>query len=42
MPRRLMDNLEGEVIGEEFHEGALGYDILSAYEDGADGLLPDV
>ncbi len=26
MPRRLMDNLKGEVIDEEFHKRALGYD----------------
>ena len=30
MPCRLMDNLEGEVIGEEVHEGGLGEDIFSA------------
>ncbi len=30
MPRRLMDNLEGEVADEEFHECALGDDILTA------------
>ena len=29
MPRRLMDNLEGEVIGEEIHEGGLGENIFS-------------
>ena len=36
MPRGFMDNLEGEVIGEEIHKGALGEDIFSAdlyYED---------
>ena len=27
MPRRLMDNLEGEVIDEKLHRCALGYDI---------------
>ena len=27
MPRRLMDDLEGEVIGEEIHEGGLWEDI---------------
>ena len=37
-----MDNLEGEVIGEEVHEGALGDDIFSADEDGADMLVLDV
>ena len=30
MPRRLMENLEGEVIDEELYECALGKDILSA------------
>ena len=42
MPRGFMDDLEGEVIGEEVHEGALGDYIFSAYEDGADVLVPDV
>ena len=27
MPRGFMDDLEGEVIGEEVHEGGLGEDI---------------
>lgn len=30
MPRRLMDDLEGEVADEKFHECAFGYDIFSA------------
>ena len=30
MPRRLMDDLKGEVADEKFHECALGHDILSA------------
>ena len=30
MPRRLMDNLECEVVGEELYECALGNDILAA------------
>jgi hypothetical protein len=34
-----VDELEGEVVGEEIHEGALGDDIFSAYEDGADVSL---
>ena len=42
MPRRLMDNLEGEVIGEKFHECALGNDILTADLNGEDALQPPV
>lgn len=42
MPRRLMDDLEGEVIGEEVHKGALRYDILAADADGIDVLLLNV
>ena len=34
MPRRLVDDLEGEVIDEELYECALGKDILSADLDG--------
>ena len=30
MPRGFMDDLEGEVAGEEVHEGGFGEDILSA------------
>ena len=30
MPRGFMENLEGEVAGEEVHEGGLWEDILSA------------
>ena len=30
MPRGFMDDLEGEVIGEEIHECGLGEDIFSA------------
>ena len=30
MPCRLMDNLEGEVVGEKVHKGGLGEDIFSA------------
>ena len=30
MPRGFMDNLEGEVADEEFHERTLGNDILAA------------
>ena len=42
MPRRLMDNLEGEVADEEFHECALGNDILSADLNGEDSLLLNI
>ena len=42
MPRGFMDDLEGEVIGEEVHEGGLGEDILAADLDGEDALLPDI
>lgn len=31
MPRRFMDDLEGEVIGEELYKCALGQDILSVF-----------
>ena len=40
MPRRLVDDLEGEVIGEEFYKRALWQDILSADLDGEDAFLP--
>ena len=40
MPRRLMDNLEGEVVGEEVHESGLWEDIFSADLYGKDTLLP--
>ena len=42
MPRRLMDNLEGEVIDEEVHECALGDDILTADLNGEDSLLLNI
>ena len=42
MPRRLMDDLEGEVIGEEVHECALGHDILSADLNGEDAPLLNI
>ena len=42
MPRGLMDNLEGEVIGEEVHECALGKDILSVDLNCEDALLPNI
>lgn len=42
MPRRLMDNLECEVIDEKFHEGTLWHDILSVYPDGEDALLLNI
>ena len=42
MPRRLVDNLEGEVVDEELYECALGKDILSADLDGEDALLLNI
>ena len=42
MPRRLMDNLECEVIDEKFHEGTLWHDILSVYPDDEDALLLNI
>lgn len=42
MPRGFMDNLEGEVIGEEVHEGGLGEDIFSADLNREDALLPNI
>ena len=42
MPRRLMNDLEGEVADEEFHECALGHDILAADLDNEDALLPNI
>jgi len=36
MPRGLMDDLEGKVIGEKFHKCGLGKDILSADLNGED------
>ena len=40
MPRGFMVDLEGEVAGEEVHEGGLGEDIFSADLYGKDTLLP--
>ena len=37
-----MDDLEGEVADEKFHECALGNDILAVYPDGEDALLLDI
>ena len=37
-----MDDLEGEVIGEEVHEGGFGEDILSADLNCEDALLPNI
>ena len=34
MPRRLMNDLEGEICDEKLHECALGHDILVADLDG--------
>ena len=42
MPRGFMDNLEGEVIGEEIHVGGFGEDIFSADLDGEDALLTNI
>ena len=42
MPRGFMDDLEGEVIGEEVHKCALGKDILSADLNCEDALLPNI
>ena len=42
MPCRLVDDLEGEVIGEEIHEGGLGEDIFSADLYCEDALLPNI
>ena len=42
MPRGLMDDLEGEAIGEEVHEGGLREDIFSADLDGEDALLLNI
>ena len=42
MPRRLMDDLEGEIADEKFHECALGHDILSADLNGEDALLLNI
>ena len=42
MPRRLMDDLKGEVADEEFHECAFGYDIFSADLNGEDALLLNI
>ena len=41
MPRGLMDDLEGEVIGKEVHECALGHDVL-AVDLGREDTLLDV
>ena len=42
MPRGFMDDLEGEVIGEEVHEGGLGEDIFAADLNREDALLPNI
>ena len=42
MPRRLVDDLEGEVIGEEIYEGGFWEDIFSADLNGEDALLPNI
>ena len=42
MPRGLMDDLEGKVVGEEVHEGGLWEDIFSADLYCEDSLLSNV
>ena len=42
MPRGFMDDLEGEVVGEEIHKGGLWEDIFSADLDCEDALLPNI
>ena len=42
MPRRLMDDLEGEVVDEEVYEGGLGEDIFFADLNCEDALLPNI
>ena len=42
MPRRLMDDLKGEVIDEKVHKSTLGYDIFSADLNGEDSLLLNI
>ena len=42
MPRGFMDDLEGEVIGEEIHEGGFGEDIFSADLNCEDALLTNI
>ena len=42
MPRGFMDDLEGEVIGEEVHEGVFWEDIFSADLNCEDALLTNI
>ena len=42
MPRGFMDDLEGEVIGEEVHEGVFWEDIFSAELNCEDALLTNI
>ena len=42
MPRRLMDDLEGEVIDKKVHEGGFGEDIFSADLYCEDALLTNI
>ena len=42
VPRRLMDDLEGEVADKKLHKCALGHDILTADLDGEDALLLNI
>ena len=39
MPSGFMDDLEGEVVGEELHKRTLGHDILTADLNCEDSLL---
>ena len=42
MPRGFMDDLEGEVVGEEVYEGGFWKDIFSADLDCEDALLQNI
>ena len=42
MPRRLVDDLEGEVVGEEVHEGGFWEDIFFADLNYEDALLTNI
>ena len=42
MPRGFLDDLEGEVVGEEVHEGGLGENVFSADLNSEDALLPNI
>ena len=42
MPRGLMDDLEGKVVGEKVHEGGFWEDIFSADLNREDALLTNI